>query len=369
MTKANIIGGHALSERVEAHSLVTRSPPMVKLFALVGVLISLEYAHVLVQWVLSPDFRPAPVGPDVIPHGTLIGLRAMEAFFALGSIAFLWFRLIKPWYRDGKVSWDGLFMLAMLTMWVQDPMVNYFNYTFMYNAYFVNMGSWATFLPGWQSPRQNHFPEPIFLMGGVYLWITVVNVVVFAWVMGKLRVWLPRMTVLGHLPFAYACLCVIDLLTDIPGPWQGFYAYAAGPRLGTVWAGTPQQLPLYTVFAMSFLYLILGLLRYYRNDRGESWAERGVSAMKLPEGAKTALRFFALVAFCNLSYFVNYFMPYNWLAMQADSMPKYPSYMRVDVCGHGTPYACPSREVPIPSKTSLAIGPDDVRLTADAKQN
>jgi hypothetical protein len=81
------------------------------------------------------------------------------------------------------------------------------------------------------------------------------------------------------------------------------------------------------------------------------------------------LRFLALVGFCNLSYFFIYMMPYNWMALQADTMPKYPSYMRVNICGQGTPYACPSREVPIPSLRSLAIGPNDPRLSAQARQN
>src|SRR3546814_16200910 len=85
------------------------------------------------------------------------------------------------------MPWDGMLMLALLTMWIQDPMCNYFNFTFMYNAHFVNMGSWSSFLPGWQSPRGSNLPEPIFLMGGIYLWWTTINVLAFAWSLKKLR--------------------------------------------------------------------------------------------------------------------------------------------------------------------------------------
>src|SRR3546814_7787096 len=77
---------------------------------------------------------------------------------------------------------------------------------------------------------------------------------------------------------------------------------------------------------MNFNYLSIGLLRFYRDDKGESLAERGVSTMRLPEAAKTGLRFLALVGFCNISYFIVYFLPYNWMAMQADTFPPYPSY-------------------------------------------
>jgi hypothetical protein len=342
---------------------------MVKLFAALGALILLVYAHTLWKWVASPDFKPAPTGADPIPNLTLDIVRGLEAFFIVASLLFFWLLVVKPWRRDGKISWDGTLMLAMLTLWVQDPICNYFNFTFMYNAYFFNMGSWTMSLPGWQAPRQGNLPEPIFFMGGIYLWVTIMNVLYFGWIMRKLRVWLPKLSMLGHLPIAFIGLILIDMSTDVPGPMFGIYAYAAAPALGTLWAGTPQQLPMYTVLAMSCHYMVIGLLRLYRNDRGESWAERGLSELKVSNRVKPWLRYLALVGFCNICYFCIYFMPYNWFALQADTMPKYPSYMRVDICGKGTPYACPSREVPIPSRRSLAIAPDDPRLSAEAKQN
>ncbi len=346
-----------------------RPVPVVKLFAALGVVVLLIIAHALIGWISSPDFKPSPVGPDPIPPMTLMVVHAMEATLVAGSVWFTWSILIKPWIRDRRISWDGWLMLALLTMWVQDCMCNYFNFTFMYNAYFLNMGSWGAHLPGWQAPRQGNLPEPLLFMGGIYLWVTLLNVLVFCWIIGKLRIWLPNMTLLGHLPFAFAVLVAIDLMTDIPGPWFGFYAYAAAPRFGTLWAGTPHQLPVYTVVLMSAHYTMLGMLRLYRNDRGESWAERGISELHIGNSGKTLIRYLALVGFCNMSYFFIYMMPYNWMALQSDTMPKFPSYMRVDICGKGTPYACPSREVPIPSIHSLAIAPDDPRLSAAARAN
>jgi hypothetical protein len=343
--------------------------PLVKLFAAVGAIVLVIIAVTLSGWVTSPDFRPAPVGADRIPPATLMVVRSTELTVVAGGIWFVWSVLLKPWIRDRRISWDGWLMLALLTMWVQDCMCNYFNFTFMYNAYFINMGSWGSHLPGWQAPRQGNLPEPLIFMGGIYLWVTLLNVLVFCWAIRKLRVWLPKLSLLGHLPFAFLALVAIDLMTDIPGPWYGFYAYAAAPRFGTLWAGTPQQLPIYTVVLMSAHYTMLGLLRLYRNPNGESWAERGLSNLRIGERGKSLLRFLALVGFCNLSYFFIYMMPYNWMALQADTMPKYPSYMRVNICGQGTPYACPSREVPIPSLRSLAIGPNDPRLSAQARQN
>ena len=342
----------------------------VKVFAGLGVLISLVFVSTLYQWVTSPYFAPSPVGSDPIPDWLLQLIRFTEVFCAALIVWFLWVLLIKPWIRNRKMPWDGILMLALFTMWVQDPMCNYFNFTFMYNAYFINRGSWCLFLPGWQSPRGSNLPEPIFLMGGIYLWWTTINVIAFSWSLKKLRVWLPTFSTLAHIPIAFVSIVILDALLEIPATRFGLFAYPGAPYSLTLWAGKYYQFPIYENIFMNFNYLSIGLLRYYRDDRGESLAERGTAALKIPEAAKTWVRFFALVGFCNISYFIVYFLPFNWMAMQSDTFPPYPSYMRYEICGKGTPYACPSREVPVPSRKTVApIGPDDPRLSDAARQN
>jgi hypothetical protein len=49
--------------------------------------------------------------------------------------------------------------------------------------------------------------------------------------------------------------------------------------------------------------------------------------------------------------------------LKADTFPPMPSYLRAGICGEGTDYACPGKEfVPVPSRTSLHLAPDDPRL-------
>lgn len=341
----------------------------IKFFAPAGVVISLIFISVLFQWITGPNFAPSPVGADPLEDWKLYLIRVSEVFCFGWILFFLWWLLIKPWIRDKRMSWDGMLMICLFTMWVQDPMCNYFNFTFSYNAYWINMGSWSSYLPGWQSPRGSNLPEPFFLMGGIYLWWTTINVFAFCWTLKKLRVWMPNHSMLIHIPIAYLVICALDLILEIPACRTGLFAYPGAPAWITLWAGEPHQFPLYETFFMNFNYLSIGLLRYYRNDKGESWAERGVSSFSISERAKSAMRFFALLGFCNISYFIVYFMPYNWMAMQADTFPAYKSYMRYEICGEGTPYACPSREVPIPSRHSLSIPPDDPRLSSTARRN
>lgn len=361
-----------------APTVTTGGPPPVtvpkaspvKAFATLGALVVGLFVYVLARWMASPAFAPSPVGPDPIPRWLFGLIRFTELFCGALILWFLWALLVKPWIRDKKMPWDGMLMLALFTMWVQDPMCNYFNFTFSYNAYFLNMGSWASFLPGWQSPRGSNLPEPIFLMGGIYLWFTTINVIAFAWSMRKLRAWLPKLSTLAHVPIAYVTIVVLDFALELPACRFGLFAYPGAPHGLTLWAGHYYQFPIYENVFMNFNYLSIGLLRYFRNDRGESFAERGVANLNVGQRTRTFVRWLALVGYCNLSYFVVYFMPYNWMAMQADTFPPYPSYMRYEICGRGTPYACPSREVPVPSRGTVApVGPDDPRLSPTARQN
>ena len=60
---------------------------------------------------------------------------------------------------------------------------------------------------------------------------------------------------------------------------------------------------------------------------------------------------------------VLYAVPYSYFAIKADTFPAMPSYLRANICGDGTDYACPSKNhVPMPSRSSLHIGPDDPGL-------
>lgn len=54
--------------------------------------------------------------------------------------------------------------------------------------------------------------------------------------------------------------------------------------------------------------------------------------------------------------------------MKADSFAELPSYLRANVCGTGTPNACPNRAVPTPRKGSRTIGPNDLRLPVAVRQ-
>jgi hypothetical protein len=105
----------------------------------------------------------------------------------------------------------------------------------------------------------------------------------------------------------------------------------------------------------------LGALLYFRNDRGETWAERGLSELGGSERRKTLLRFLALAGVLNMIYLFTYFLPWQLFSLNSDPWPKSiagKSYMRAGYdCGAETAYACPGPDIPVPRPHSIPVGP------------
>lgn len=87
-------------------------------------------------------------------------------------------------------------------------------------------------------------------------------------------------------------------------------------------------------------------LRYHRNDRGESYVERGSERLKLSTKGRAAVRFLAVVGAVN-SLFLAYDVARMWTSLQVDATTEQPDYLLNDVCGDGTPVECPGPGVPI----------------------
>jgi len=348
---------------------VAAKSKIVYLFAIWGVLMVGVALHAFGSWILSADFKPSPMGADPLPAQVYWTLRIIETLAVVLAFLLVWHFMIKPWRRTGAITWDGMFMISGFLLWWGDPLDNYFNFTFMYNSGFLNMASWTSFIPGWEAPNQNLFPEPLLFVGGLYIWWFIAPVALGCWVLNQLKSALPVSSIMTRLLLLFAFFTVFDFVIENIFTRLQVFAYVGSYAPLTVWAGTPNQFPVYNSFIMASFFMGMTCLRYFKDDQGNSFAERGIESIRISGATKTVLRQFALIGFLNLNIMLLYFFPYCLFSMKADSFPKYPSYMLAEICGKGTPYACPSGEVPIPRRHSIAIGPNDPRLSADATRN
>ena len=358
----------AASQPKSVATASAKSKP-VYLFALWGVLMVAVGLHAWGSWVGTAEFKPSPVGTDVLPTHVYWTLRIIEGLAISLAFVLVWKFMIKPWRREGHITWDGMFMISGFLLWWTDPIDNYFNFTFMYNAAFFNMSSWTTHIPGWMAPNQQLFPEPLLFVGGLYIWWFIAPVAMGCWGLNKLKAAFPNASTMSRLLVMFLAFAVFDFVVENIFTRLQVFAYVGAYAPLTIWAGTPEQYPLYNSFIMSMFFMGMTSLRYFKDDKGNSFAEIGIEAIRAPAAAKTLLRQFALIGALSLNIFIMYYAPYCLFSMKADSFPKYPSYLMAQICGKGTQYACPSREVPIPQRGSIAVRPDDPRLTPDATRN
>ncbi len=292
------------------------------------------------QWVLSPEFTPAPSGPDPMPPGMSSWIMALQVFFTCGALVMWWAFLIRPWIRAGHITWDGIFLLACCTIWYQDPIDNYFNFTFTYNGHFLNMSSWSDFIPGWQSPFGKNFAEPYLFMGSFFMWMFFAISVIGCWLLTQFKRWLPGISIIGHFAILFLIIALFDFVMESLFTHTGIFAYVAVYKPLSLWAGTADQFPLYESTGIAAVATGLVILRYFRDDHGQSFAEKGVQKLSAPPPAKRFLSFLALVGAIQIIVLVGFQGDYQWFALKANSFAKYPSYQLLDICGQGTPYPC-----------------------------
>ncbi len=128
----------------------------VSLWALLGVAWILFVGQAWTRWVLSDtQFGPAPIqGPDVFDGTALVVLRVIEVVSLLIAAATIWVFLIKPLIVQRKLTLDGMIVIGSLLASGIDPLINYFHYTFAWNAHALNAGSWLAFFPLHQGPTR-----------------------------------------------------------------------------------------------------------------------------------------------------------------------------------------------------------------------
>lgn len=338
-------------------------------WASVGCVFLALAAYVVLSWVFSADFHPVPVGSDPLPLKPLLGVRGAEILAAGVAAAMLWKLVIRPFIRSRDVTLDGLLALNFLCLWWQDPLDNYLNYSFMYNGYALNMGSWANYIPGFGYPNHQNFPEPLLMMGGFYLTFSLLNAMAGCAILRVLQDRWPQLGLAWRILAVFLVMALIDLVVEVLLLRVGMAAYPGVIRSLSIFPGQVYQWPLYEAAIIGFLNTGWVCLRYFKDDRGRLFVERGLERLNLPKPKQRIVTFLAIAGFAQPFFLIAYFVPYNAFAIRADTFPAYPSYMRTAICGTGTGYACPSREwVPIPQRGGrIFVGPNDPRLPPEVR--
>jgi hypothetical protein len=315
--------------------------------------------YIFTAWFLSGQAHRVHPGSSKEPHWWVVFNTLETGVGIVATVLFFYCLVYRQWKRAGQLTFDGMLCIACLTAIWQDPLINYTQVICAYNANLWNIGSWAEHIPGWSSPNGSKFPDPLLQTIPVYVAFWVGIILLGNRVMTLSRSRWPRLGNAGLVLLVFAFFSVLDLIIEPVWEWSGYYILPGASRSWTIFGGHYYQFPLFETILFCGCCSALASLRFFRNDKGETIAERGVGDLKIRPKAKRAARLLAVVGAVNLTYLVSYGIPLQWFATHSSAWPQDVldrSYFTT-VCGPGTTYACGGPAIPIARPGSAHLDP------------
>ncbi len=332
----------------------------VKYWALLGVLSLAFMAYLGLRWGLSSNFKRTPAGPTPLPTAMKVSLVTFTVFGWVVSLWMLWRYLVKPWRREGHITLDGLLIISFTLLVWQDPLSDWMGPGFTYNTWLPNWGSWLSVLPGKVFPQGGKLAEPPIITCPLYIWAGFGFVLVCNWVMRRVKAKRPQTGKFGLVMTCFATIVILDFIWEMTMMRGGYWAYTSTINSLTVFPSKYYRFPLYESVTLGMTWTAFSCIRYFKNDRGQLAAERGIDLVRGSTKAKAWLRFLAIYGMLSLVFLVLYQMPYAYFVANSDGPPKdiaSRSYFIEGICGAGTTYACWGKGVPIPRPGSGHLDP------------
>jgi hypothetical protein len=278
---------------------------------------------VMTQWVLGGVTSVDP-GDDPYDGWKLVVLRVVEWGQFAAFLVIIWSVLINPLRKRIPLGFDAYFAMSALLLNFWDPLDNFWNFAFQYNAHHINVGSWGDYIPFWHSPGGETWAVPLGFVFGAYVWAFVAAVRAGSAL-------LDRNQAAGR-PLWIGLAGVFLVNAAISGVSENVYLHIGAianiqtPSGLTLWHGGPDGFPLYNPVFFGLTWTVLSLLRWTRDDQGLSVVERGVLGLRVSDGVRAVIRFMAIFAALQVTYICLYFLPFNLFASFAEPIGNLPSY-------------------------------------------
>jgi hypothetical protein len=150
------------------------------------------------------------------------------------------------------------------------------------------------------------------------------------------------MGTIGMIAIAWGLMALADLVLEVIWLHNDLYAYSGAYRPLSLFAGTQYQFPIYESVLWGAMWASMACLRYFRNDRGETVAERGIDRTRTGRHRKSLLRLLAIVGIAQ-TFMLVYNIGIGFMGLKADPWPKAvldKSYLTAGMCGPGTHEVC-----------------------------
>ncbi|GAA3207442.1 spirocyclase AveC family protein [Actinocorallia longicatena] len=334
------------------------------MWALLGGAILLFQISVWARWISGPNFERVPAGPSDPPTLMKAVLITWTVVIILGLPAGVYFFIVRPWRRERRITLDGMLLVSCGLLFFQDPLLNYFNTWSTYNTWMWNQGSWVLDVPGWRSFGEpgRMMAEPLLMNAPGYSYGVLLCTILGCWVMRRAKARWPGISNAGLIGVLIVWTFFFDLVIEglflMP---MGLFTYPGAIRSLSINAGTYYQWPVYEGLMWGGVQAGLCALRYFTDDRGRTFVERGLDQVRGGFLRQQGTRFLAVFAACSVFFFVFYNLPAQWFAMHTDPWPadiQKRSYFMMGICGDGTGRLCPDPSLPISGNDVATITPD-----------
>lgn len=317
------------------------SPPIVWL-ARIGAVILVFQIYVYARWIFSDEFYRVPPGPDPVPTTTFWIIKVAEVICVVGTIAcivYLW----RKTKETGKFPTIGVFLFAWLLSAWQDVGVNAIRPVFAYNTEFVQMGTWASFIPGWVEKGPDTPAPIIYTIGDYFVFFPLAILGIDALVRRMRKRW-PRINRFGIVVGLLVFFFVVDTTAEQILQRQKLWTYFRVNDTWSIFTGTLNQFPMYEGVFFGAVVMVAGICLYiFRRKDGGLISDAGIERLKINRGVGF-VRILAMTTVINAIMLV-FNLGFNFANQHANTLaPDVPSYLHVNMCGVNDNPACPPPE-------------------------
>lgn len=308
-------------------SRTATSAPVVG-WGLFGAVSCVLITVVLTRWAAA-GIETVDPGPDPFGGWRLALVRFLEWSQFAALLILLHLFVVRRLLRRLEIGFDGLFILAALTLNFWDPLDNYAVFSFQYNAHMLNVRSWGEQIPGWSS-GPDVWAVPVLFIFGAYTWAFFAAARMGEAIVRRLETSRPHWGNLQRFGVAYLVLAGLCAVAENVYLQSHAIANIGTPNEFTVNSDAFNGWPIYNPIFFGFAWTACAWLRWSRDADGLSAVERGASSLATrSRRLATTARFLAIFAFLQVTYIGLYFVPWNLFALMHDPAPPLPSYFPV----------------------------------------
>lgn len=313
----------------------------VLLWSGIGAICVVFAAYVYLSWILSGNASSVGTGSDSVPTRAAFGAWAFQiatVILALSAVIFV----IRKSLIERKLCAEAMVVVGSMIAWWHDPLINWLQPVVFYNATLVNFGAWTENIPGWISPNGRFLAEPVLMIGLAYIWMPLYLGLLGRWAMSRARAARPGLGALGIFAAGWVAVFAVEFSCEVLAVHTGLVGYPAGIPNLTLWSGSTHQVPIYGPLIWSTVLTSSAALLFFRDVHGLTVVERGIDRVRWAgKRTRTVLSVLAITGFIHVVAIVGYDVPMNLAGLYAGPTQTYPTYLRTELCGPGTPVGCP----------------------------